>query len=491
MTTSLDADLIGSQTPRLASTPPFFTSSLGQDAVDLAAFAGLVLDPWQADVLSDSLNQRRDGKWAALEVGLIVPRQCGKGSLIEARQLAALFLTGDRQIVYSSHQFKSAKAMYRRIRDLVKQTPELDKLVYGYRQSNEETGIELRNGQRLNFFARSSGSGRGFTGDTMFFDEAFDLDPDLISDMLPLLSAVKNPQVWYVSSAGMEASEQLAKVRARGMSGDSSRLMYREWSAPDDADTDDVDAWLMANPAIGFRLDLEYVQLVERAGMDEERFRRERLGIWKPPETVDVVIPPDDWSRLADREPNLTGPVALAVDMTPDRKWCTIAAASLTDTGRAHLEVGFHEQPSADVVAFIVSLVGRWDPCAVVIDKMSPAAALIPALVAAGIEPETTSGQDMAAACGGFYDAVAERSVSHTGDPLLVDALAGATKRDMTSGAWAWNRKGKAVISPLVAVTLARWGLITFGTVTKPKPPAPQHTATAGAITSGLMSAGF
>jgi len=508
LTISLDVELTGSQTPRLASTPPFFRCTLGQDAVDLAAHAGLYLDPWEADVLRDSLNERdRSGRWSALEVGLVVPRQNGKGAIIEARQLAALFLTGDDVIIYSAHKFRTAKTMYRRIRDLIRNTPDLHRLTGGkhdtagrpigglYRQSNEETGIELLTGQRLNFVARSAGTGRGLTGNTMFFDEAYDLDPDLIADMLPLLSAVKNPQVWYVSSAGMEASEQLAAVRARGLAGDEPRLMYREWSAPDDADTDDVDAWLIANPGIGYRLDLEYIQLVERAGMvgdeGESRFRRERLGIWKPPETVEVVIPATDWTALLDATPILSGPVALAVDVTPDRRWCSIAAASLTESGGAHLEIGFHEAPSAAVTALLVALVARWDPCAVVIDKLSPAASLIPGLEAAGIEAEQTGAQEMAAACGGLYDAVAERSISHTGDPLLIASLASAVKREMPSGAWAWNRRGNTPISPLVAVTLARWGLMTFGMVAKPKPAAPQFTTKAGPVTAGLMTAGF
>lgn len=490
MTTSLSVDLVGCQTPRLASTPPFFACTLGQDAVDLAAHAGLVLDPWEGDVLRDSLNERRGGKWAAFEVGLIVPRQNGKGAIIEARQLAALFLTHDTLTIYSAHQFKTAKAMYRRLKTLVLETPDLARLVLNYKQSNEETGIELKTGEKLNYFARSSGSGRGFTGDTMIFDEAYDLDAELIADVLPTLSAVRNAQVWYVSSAGMEASEQLASIRARGLMGTEPRLMFREWSAPDDAASDDVDAWLVANPGIGFRLDMEYIQLVERASMTDEAFRRERMGIWRPPDTVEVAIPADDWSGLIDRTPKLAGPVALAVDITPDRRFCSIAAASLTDQGSAHLEIGFHERPSADVVALIVALVGRWDPCAVILDKMSPAASLVPDLLAAGIEPVTTSGQEMAAACGGLYDAVSGRSISHTGDPLLADALANASRREMQGGSWGWNRRNATPISPLVAATLARWGLVTFGLKVPPKKTTAEHD-TSGVITSGLMAAGF
>jgi hypothetical protein len=66
--------LLGDQRPRIESVPPRL-SSAGLEAVELAASAGIDLDPWQAHVLEQSLGERRDGKWAAFEVGLIVSRQ--------------------------------------------------------------------------------------------------------------------------------------------------------------------------------------------------------------------------------------------------------------------------------------------------------------------------------------------------------------------------------------------------------------------------------
>lgn len=42
----------------------------------------------------------------------------------------------------------------------------------------------------------------------------------------------------------------------------------------------------------------------------------------------------------------------------------------------------------------------------------------------------------------------------------MTDAVTSATKRRVGE-AWAWARRGNADISPLIAVTLARWGLIT------------------------------
>jgi hypothetical protein len=67
------------------------------------------LDPWQRFVLDRALGESKDGKWSAFEVGLVVPRQNGKGSILEARELAGLFLFDERLILHSAHEFETAR----------------------------------------------------------------------------------------------------------------------------------------------------------------------------------------------------------------------------------------------------------------------------------------------------------------------------------------------------------------------------------------------
>jgi hypothetical protein len=66
----------------------------------------------------------------------------------------------------------------------------------------------------------------------------------------------------------------------------------------------------------------------------------------------------------------------------------------------------------------------------------------------------------MGKACGAFFDAVLEGRLTHFDQEQLNDALMGARQRPIgEAGAWGWNRKNVTVdISPLVAVTLARFG---------------------------------
>jgi hypothetical protein len=98
---------MGVQVPRLWSVPRS-VGSRGREAVEFAASVGLILDPWQAFVLEQGLGVGEDGKWSAFEIGLCVPRQNGKGGVIEALELAGLFLFGERLIIHSAHEFATS-----------------------------------------------------------------------------------------------------------------------------------------------------------------------------------------------------------------------------------------------------------------------------------------------------------------------------------------------------------------------------------------------
>jgi len=104
-----------------------------------------------------------------------------------------------------------------------------------------------------------------------------------------------------------------------------------------------------------------------------------------------------------------------------------------------------------------------------VVDAGGPAGSLIQDLAdELGVEIVSPKPREIAQATGRFYDAVAEQAISHLDQPPLAVALAGAQKRPL-GDAWAWARRGVGVdISPLVAATLAKWGL-TAEVDNKPK----------------------
>jgi phage terminase large subunit-like protein len=89
--------------------------------------AGLDLDPWQQFALHGALGERPDGKWAAFEVGIEVPRQNGKGGILEAFGLAGLFLLGEQLIIHSAHEFATAEEALERMAQILEASPDLSR----------------------------------------------------------------------------------------------------------------------------------------------------------------------------------------------------------------------------------------------------------------------------------------------------------------------------------------------------------------------------
>ena len=99
------------------------------------------LDAWQKFSLDDHCAENADGSWVTIESAEEVGRQNGKGEIINALILLHLFVLGTRTVIYSAHEFKTAKETYVKISSLIKNTPALYAKVSHYYNSNENTSI--------------------------------------------------------------------------------------------------------------------------------------------------------------------------------------------------------------------------------------------------------------------------------------------------------------------------------------------------------------
>lgn len=439
--------------------------------MDLAASAGLILDDWQSWVLEHSLGERAGGNWSASEVGLIVPRQSGKGSILEARELAGLFLLGERLILHSAHEFRTASEAFTRIKNLIDGSDALRKRVSKVLTGHGNEQIELKGGARLKFVARTRGSGRGFSGDCVVLDEAYALTDAAMDALMPTLSARPNSQIWYTSSAPLEDSEVLRRLCVRGRAGEDERLFYAEWCAADDADSSDRRAWADANPGLGIRLSEEFTER-ELVALSPEGFRRERLGIWSTDEST-ALLP--NWRNLADEKSTIPAdaPLMFAIDVSPSRGKSSIAVVGERADERRHIEIVENKPETYWLLDRMRGLRDKWGAIAVVIDDRSAAGSLIPALEAEdGITVHVPTSKDVAVAAGRFFDACSESlaSLRHMNDPTLNAAVDAATTRPL-GDSWTWNRRQPGSdITPLVAATLALWGWETHAR-RKKRPP--------------------
>jgi hypothetical protein len=501
--------VLGSQRPRLLWQPPGGVHGSGQEAIELFESVGGTLDDWQKWLIVNGLLEDDVGNWLCFEVAELISRQNGKGVPLEVVALAGLFLFGDRLIGWTAHEFKTCREGFLRLRNWIDGSDDLRSQVKTVRTSHGEEGIELVDGRRILFLARSTGSGRGFTGDRLILDEAQHLANKTMGAILPTMSARPNPQVWYAATAPdytVAPCEVLARLRKRARARNDPSLMYAEWSI--DPHTDmcprsctqhdelgSMDSWRKANPALGIRIRPEHVAK-EFAAMAPATFAQERLGVgnWPVDEDEWQVIPEQAWRERASAELGDMASAVFAVDVSPAASWSAIALATPLTEGRISVEIPMdragvldHRPKTEWLVPRMVELQERQHPLCWVLDGAGPVGAIIADLKALGwivltstaeIPPNHKGGvivqpvaREVAQGCGMFYRGVMDtRTLTHHDQPALAAALSVAITRPL-GDAWAWDRKGSGSdITPLVAATLACWGLAVRGHLRRDRP---------------------
>lgn len=374
------------------------------------------------------------------------------------------------KILHTAHEVKTAQKAFKRLKhffgnskdDPAAKYPELNALVAEVRNVNGQEAIVLKNGGSVEIVARSKNSGRGFTVDTLIFDEAQEMTEDDLEALLPTTSAAPkgDPQWIYTGTPpGPKASgEVFTGKRSEALGGKSKRLCWHEWSTSGDVDLDDKRLWYLTNPAMGRRLSVDVAE-GERTNLSDDGFARERLGAWEEASTA-YVIDPDDWARCADPESLPRTKFVLAIDVDPEQTRASVAFAGLRPDGLLHVELDEQRKGTGWVAAYVADRYANNQIAAVVVDERSPAASLIDDLRSRKVRRlVTTKSGQMADACGQFLTDVVEGRIRHTDQPQLATSLASGRKRPLDDR-WAWNRKtSEADITPVVAATLAAWGV--------------------------------
>jgi hypothetical protein len=491
--------------------PPCASNETGLECLEFAAAHGIDLDDWQSWVLTESLGTKTDGTWSAFEVAEIIARQNGKNATVEVRELFGLFVLSEPLIIHTAHEFKASNEHFLRVQDKIKSDADLDRRIKSIITSHGEEAVLLRPmpslifgpgrkmirksvAPRLRFLARSRGSGRSFTCDCLVWDEAMILSDDQVGASMPTMSAVPNPQLWYLASAGYPDSTQLASIRKRGIHGDPD-LAFFEWSirphnelCPRDErngrrtnryivcdkhdDRDDPANWAKANPALGIRITEQHVAK-ELKGMPPDTFDVERLGAGQWP-TDD-----EDWGAITQEQwdacqVKVTGgtvtPVCFAFDVTPNLDYAAIAVAwQRPSDGRVILEIPrlktdglpCFRRGTGWVVPALLDLRKRWRPLGIAAPKTAPASALIDDAENHGIELLKMSSTEEAQAFTLMITGIRGQLIGHLGPddaPEMRTAAKHAETRDIGDGMRGWSRKNSATdITPLTAGTAAYW----------------------------------
>ena len=447
----------------------------GDRAARLGARIGLKPFPFQWVALRKILSRRDDGLWTHPDGLLIATRQSGKSEILVLRMLFGALILGETT-VYSAQRWATAESIYRRLKAVIESRPSLAaRLVCDPTCSSSRAVFEFRNGARIALGVRSGDLGRGLDRlDLVIFDEAYNLTEVEVSALAGAQLSSPNAQTLYTSTAAVWEKhpncQVLNDLRRLGQQRQPD-LYFAEWGAPAELERDDPETWRLASPSFGvIQKERDVRRMLAKSTTPAARslFDADVLGWgdWPPDESaLGAVIAADVWEALADPAPELVGPIALAVDRSPDRKQWAIAAAQRTTNGRVHVEIGPYQGDwtNTQVVAKLVDVVSEWDPAVLAIDARSSAAVVTSTLAEAGIEAEVTSAAQLALACGGFLDDYEQGRLSHSDQAVLNASAVSAVKRDLPSG-FAWNRDKRTggSVTALMAATLAHYSLLAF-----------------------------
>lgn len=486
--------------PRILHLPDIeFDGTTADECLEFIASVGLILDEWQAFLVRCSLLERINPafqrhlvpKWLVREFAYLVARQNGKGAILTARAITDLFFlkhynkAGREEpglVVYTAHQFKTAREAFLRLREIIEGSPDLRKKMkagrnHGIRTAVGEEGFELANGNRLRYLARSTGgSGRGFTIHSLHIDEAQELPKLALDALIYTQSALYNPQRLVTGTVPDESNngEAWTGIRDKGRGGASRISGWAEWS-PDDEDPTvrsellrpgarialDIDPdrkyTIATNPAYQIRIETEAID-DEQESMSPDSYRRERLSWW--PKKGDLHLILRNWPKLHDADSQIVGAPVFALEVSEDRAYSGIVVAGTRADGQVHLET-VEYRPGLDwTVPRMKDLVLKWRPQVVLLDVGGPAGPLATEFDDLDLKYRPLQVREFSTACMTFYDIVNASQLRYLKHPSMELAAQNAKWRTLGQGR-AWDRKVEEDVSLLTAGSMAVWGLIS------------------------------
>lgn len=471
--------------------PPTRTHDDLDAVADVAELMGRPLDDDQREAVA-ALTSWSGDEWAALEGVIIEPRQNGKtAGIITPIVFTDLFASvgpPDR-VVWTAHKFKTCVEAFEDHLRLIEKAPELDRRVARVAQANGEEGIYLKDGNRIEYLARSMDNGRGLGGKRVVIDEALVFTPEQADALFPVLAARPNPSILYGSSAAKAhpSSDYLRSLVRRGRAGGDDSLILVEHCAPGSWEDppcrdgvecshrygeavgcvlDDEDYWALANSALrAGRVKLRTLRAFRRT-LSPLGFGREFLG-WHEAGDGGAAnpVPLATWDGLADPGSTFVGRPCMSVAVSKDSKSAAVAAAGWREDGLIHVEIVDYRPGDGWVAERCGEIREKHRPRGWAFDEKTATAALARDLKAQRVRLREMNTTEAAQACALLLSLTKRGRLRHLGDPRLHEALDVAARRDIGEG-WAWApKRSDGDVVALVAATQAVWLLDSTPTV--------------------------
>jgi len=453
---------MGSQEPSARVCPKYLQSD-GMDASKILSIGGMVLDPWQSDVLDDWMARTPSGRWMCKTCGGSVPRQNGKTALISGRAETGMVLFNE-QVIYTAHLQKTATETFEEMASFF-DTKALRKYLKDIKTALGREQIILKSGARVKFLARTRNGGRGQHGDLLIFDEAQELDSDAQASFIPAISASLNPQTIYVGTPPDPNAEGIVfrGIRDKALKGETKTTAWFEFSVDEIGDVTQKERWAKTNPALGRRILLSTVE-GECEQMDADTFARERLGWWTPVAThkTEYAISEKAWDSCASEALKPEGKTAYGVKFSPDGSEVCLCGAVEDSDGIVRVSL-IDRRPMGQGTQWLADWLNERSKkaCCVVIDGRNGVDVLIDKISniwrikGSIIRPSV---KDIIASVSMLTDALNEQKMTWYSKQIdLRDSAITSTKRPISGG---WGFGGDNSL-PIEACSLAMWGVKT------------------------------
>lgn len=500
-----DEKLMGRTIPRVWPKPlrkltPETTH--GYAVIAFGAALGVRLMPWQEWVLIHALELREDGTYRFRVVLVIVARQNGKTTLVKLLALWRMVQVAKTAVVGTSTTVEYAREAWQATvdlaadrdrrhaklrlwsrfafdvpehdKELIPLLPVADRLVKwqkGYEPAKYgalDTSLVLTNGSRYKVATADRRGGRSLSVNLGIADELREHRPkgadatgwEAWAALDGATTAKTDAQLWALSNMGDDGSVVLNQLREQGTAyaedgeGDDT-LFLAEYSAPENADVWDREAWAQANPALGYTISEQ--TLASKARRPAHVFKPEHMCIGVP--TQRVAVPVAAWNSCEDVNATmdkLRTRVAVVVDVSPDLDHVALIACAVDQAGIVRSDViGTWDSTEA---AFrgegsIPELLRKVRPKQVGWFPDGPAAAVAAEMktLARRWKVSEIRGPEAGQACQGLAELVKSGRIRHTGDPLLTNHVIGANKL-VTGDGWRFVRKGVGHVNAAYAL---------------------------------------
>lgn len=467
---------IGRQDPTQGFTLPY-TETRGSEAIDLYNSSGRTAIEWQEKLIYDILAVNEDGLWVHSRFGYSVPRQNGKNEVIAIRELYGL-RNGER-ILHTAHRTSTSRAAWERLVFLLesigiqqKSAANPDGYTSGKSKGQEFIFLpEEWGGGRIQFRTRTTTGGLGETFDLLVIDEAQEYQDDQESALKYTIVSSDNPQTILLGTppTAYSSGTIFPTFRKQVLCGEKRNSGWAEWSVENQTDPNDVDAWYLTNPSLGFKLTERAID--DEVGEDPIDFNIQRLGLWitynQKSEISEV-----EWDELeVALLPEIIGYLSVGVKFNKDGTTASLSIAGRTSDEKIFVEsIGCRSMRDGIewIVSFINSIKGQYSK--VIVDGASGTQLLADAMKDAKLRPPViaTTGE-VIKANSTFAQNVFNHKLIHMHQPGLKDIVTNCEKRPIGSGGGFGYKSIKitADISLMESMILAQWGAEEFKTPAK------------------------